>query len=103
MTGLTAEQIAKLAGELTDWQLDEQHAAIFLTYRFKNFPEAIGFMMQVAIAAESQNHHPEWVNVYNRVTIKLTTHDTGGLTEKDIKLAKTIEAIAGQTGAVVTK
>ena len=60
---------------------------------FENFIEAFGFMTRVAILAEKQNHHPEWSNVYNKVTITLTTHDAGGVTEKDLKLASSIKKL----------
>ena len=57
-------------------------------FQFKSFVEAFGFMTSLALVAESMGHHPEWFNVYNRVTIDLTTHDAGGLTTKDVDLAK---------------
>ena len=62
---------------------------------FKDFVAAFGFMSQVALLAESMNHHPEWSNVYNRVEIALTTHDASGITERDFKLATQIEALLG--------
>ena len=63
------------------------------TFTFKDFVEAFGFMAKVAILAEKANHHPEWSNVYNRVEVRLSTHDAGGLTDKDFDLAKAIEAV----------
>lgn len=60
---------------------------------FKNFSQAFAFMTQVAIAAEKASHHPEWSNVYNKVNIRLSTHDAGGITEKDFQLAKQIEGL----------
>jgi 4a-hydroxytetrahydrobiopterin dehydratase len=60
-------------------------------FRFKDFVEAFGFMTRVAIVAESQNHHPEWFNVYNKVQVRLTTHDVGGLSDKDLALAVAME------------
>lgn len=64
------------------------------TIEFKNFIEAFGFMSQVAIVAEKMNHHPEWTNVYNKVTINLSTHDEGDIvTEKDRKLAEAIDKL----------
>jgi 4a-hydroxytetrahydrobiopterin dehydratase len=65
------------------------------TFRFADFSEAFGFMVRVALAAETLGHHPEWSNVWNRVTIALTTHDLGGLSSLDIELARRIEALAG--------
>ncbi|MGJ8624807.1 MAG: 4a-hydroxytetrahydrobiopterin dehydratase [Yoonia sp.] len=65
------------------------------TFTFKNFIEAFGWMTSVAIVAEKLNHHPEWSNVYKTVDVTLTTHDTGGLTELDLKLARKMDALAG--------
>ena len=62
---------------------------------FADFAEAFGFMTQIAIIADKMDHHPEWYNVYNRVDITLTTHDAGGVTEKDVTLAKAMEKAAG--------
>ena len=75
------------------WELDCDRDAISKTFKFKNFTRAFGWMTSVAILAEKANHHPEWSNVYSRVTVTLTTHDAGGLTEKDISLAKKMEAL----------
>jgi 4a-hydroxytetrahydrobiopterin dehydratase len=65
------------------------------TFVFKNFVEAFGWMTSVAIVAEKLNHHPEWFNVYKTVKVTLTTHDTGGLSDLDLKLAKRMDALAG--------
>lgn len=101
MAQLTPAETTALCTELPDWQLRGDGAALQIAYKFPNFPAAMGFITQVAIAAETQNHHPEWSNVYNRVEITLTTHDAGGLSEKDEKLGKTISRIAQQTGATL--
>ncbi len=61
-------------------------------FKFDNFAQAFGFMTQIAIIADKMDHHPEWFNVYNRVDVTLTTHDTGGVTDKDVKLALAMEA-----------
>ncbi len=82
---------------LPDWQLEDGGKAILRTLKFKTFNEAFGFMARVALSAEKMDHHPEWSNVYNRVSIRLTTHDAGGLTEKDVKLARAIDRAAGGT------
>lgn len=74
------------------WQ--EQNNKLVKTFDFKDFKEAFGFMTKVALIAEKMDHHPEWTNVYNQVSIKLSTHDAGNIvTEKDRKLAKAIDAL----------
>ncbi|MGR3815088.1 MAG: 4a-hydroxytetrahydrobiopterin dehydratase [Cognatishimia activa] len=77
------------------WVLDIDRDAISKTYTFKNFIEAFGFMTRAAIWAEKWVHHPEWSNVYNRVEVTLTTHDVGGLSPLDMKLARKMDALAG--------
>ena len=89
-----AERAEALDG-LPDWDYDEGRDAIARTIVFTDFAEAFGFMAQVAILAEKANHHPEWTNVWNRVEILLTTHDAGGLSERDVELAERIDAILG--------
>ena len=84
---------ATLATKLPDWQLAGEH--LKRSFRFKDFNEAWGFMSRVALLAEAQDHHPEWFNVYNKVDIALTTHDAGGLSARDVRLAKAIEALIG--------
>lgn len=83
-----------LAG-LQGWQEVAGRDAIHKTFQFKTFNAAWGFMSRVALLAEKQDHHPEWFNVYNRVEITLATHDCGGLSERDIKLATAIDRVAG--------
>jgi len=78
------------------WALAEGREALVKTYRFDNFVEAFGWMARVAIWAEKLNHHPEWFNVYKTVTVTLATHDAGGLTELDVKLARRMDSLAGQ-------
>jgi 4a-hydroxytetrahydrobiopterin dehydratase len=91
---LTPEARARLLEELSGWAPVEGRDAIQKSFKFKSFNQAWGFMNRVALAAESQDHHPEWSNVYNRVEILLTTHDCDGLSERDATLARSIEAIA---------
>ena len=79
--------------ELKDWRPAEGRDAITRAFKFKNFSEAWGFMNRVALLAETQDHHPEWSNVYNRVEILLSTHDCGGLSERDLKLARAIDKL----------
>jgi 4a-hydroxytetrahydrobiopterin dehydratase len=77
---------------LPHWEYDAQARGVRRTMRFADFAEAFGFMTRVAILAEKADHHPEWFNVYNRVEIMLTTHDAGGLSQRDIDLAAAIDA-----------
>lgn len=79
---------------LSDWALVPNRAAITRTFRFKDFNEAFGFMSRVALMAERLDHHPEWFNVYNKVDVTLTTHDAGGVTALDLKLARAMDAFA---------
>jgi 4a-hydroxytetrahydrobiopterin dehydratase len=90
---LSADQIAALPQELPHWTLVGEKLRREL--RFNDFVEAFGFMSQVALVAEAMGHHPEWSNVWNRVVIELTTHDTGGLSNLDVQLARRIDGLAG--------
>jgi len=74
------------------WSVLEGRDAIYKEFKFKNFNQAFAFMTQIALQSEKDNHHPEWFNVYNKVQITLTTHVCNGLSDKDIKLAKFIDA-----------
>jgi 4a-hydroxytetrahydrobiopterin dehydratase len=87
-----AERAEALDG-LPDWDHDEARDAITRTFTFGDFSEAFAFMTRVAMLAEVADHHPEWSNIYNRVEILLTTHDAGGLSERDIEMAEAIEAL----------
>ena len=87
---VTAEQLAPL--RQSGWAIHPEH--IQKTFQFSDFREAFGFMTQVAFAAEVEGHHPDWKNVYNRVEVALTTHDAGGLTQKDIALASIMDRVA---------
>lgn len=75
------------------WAQDTSRDAITKTYKFKDFAEAFGWMTQAALWAEKWNHHPEWSNTYNRVTVTLTTHDAGGLSSLDAKLARKMDSL----------
>lgn len=90
---LAEAERAKLSTSLPDWNLDGERDAILRRFKFRDFVEAFGFMTQVALLAERADHHPEWFNVYNRVDILLTTHDAGGLSSRDVSLAKQIDAL----------
>ena len=87
-----AERDAALA-ELPEWSLRGDGLAIERQFQFKNFSEAWGFMNRVALIAEKHDHHPEWSNVYKRVTIRLSTHEVGGVSDRDFKLATEINAL----------
>ncbi len=90
---LTPDEIAALLAQHPEWELAREGKAIARTFRFKDFSEAWGFMNRVALIAEVQDHHPEWFNVYNRVEITLTTHDAGGLSARDAKMAAAVDAL----------
>jgi len=92
---LTTAQRDDALKTLKDWKLVDGRDAIAKTFKFKNFSEAWAFMSRVALHAEKLNHHPEWFNVYNRVDVTLSTHDAGGLSEKDVKMATVMDQIAG--------
>jgi 4a-hydroxytetrahydrobiopterin dehydratase len=80
--------------ELKGWSVDAKRDAITKTFVFANFVEAFGFMTKAALVAERMDHHPEWSNVYKTVNVLLTTHDAGGLTMKDVELARAMDAAA---------
>jgi 4a-hydroxytetrahydrobiopterin dehydratase len=98
MKKLSSEEIEKhLAGPpLEGWKLED--GKLHREYRFADFGNAFGFMTMSAIAAEAMNHHPEWFNVWNKVVVDLTTHDAGGITQKDIDLARAMESFAAKIG-----
>ena len=82
-----------LGARLPGWTPTDGRDAIQKTFKFKDFSEAFGFMARAALVAERMNHHPEWFNVWNRVDVTLSTHDAGGLTELDVKLAEAMDRI----------
>jgi 4a-hydroxytetrahydrobiopterin dehydratase len=77
------------------WSIEEGGKALTRTLKFKDFSEAFAFLARVAMHAEKVDHHPEFTNVWNRVDFRLTSHDAGGVTERDIKLARAINRLAG--------
>ncbi|WP_417820139.1 4a-hydroxytetrahydrobiopterin dehydratase [Terasakiella sp.] len=79
--------------ELKNWQYVDGRDAISRCFQFDDFMKAFAFMTQVALKAEKMNHHPEWFNVYNRVEVTLTTHDSDGVSKKDIELAKFMDGL----------
>ena len=89
-----AARAAALA-ELDGWQETDGRDAISKSFQFKDFSQAFGWMTRVALVAEKMDHHPEWFNVYRTVDVTLSTHDAGGLTEKDTALAKAMDGLTG--------
>ena len=89
----TLDQAGRDALANAGWDVSETKAE--KTFTFKNFVHAFGWMTSAAIEAEKLNHHPEWFNVYKTVKVTLTTHDTGGLSDLDLKLAQKMDALAG--------
>lgn len=87
------ERSEALSG-LNGWSETSGRDAIFKKFEFRNFSEAFGWMTRVALSAEKMDHHPEWFNVWNKVEVTLSTHDAGGLTQLDIKLAKKMDVLA---------
>ena len=94
MAKLTESQISEGLTKLSGWKV--LHAKLHREYKFADFAHAFGFMATAAPLIEKNNHHPEWANVYNRVTVDLSTHDAGGITQKDLDLAVLLEGIAKQ-------
>jgi 4a-hydroxytetrahydrobiopterin dehydratase len=86
------EEVAPMLLNLNDWQFNSE--GIEKKFQFRNFIEALGFMVKVGVVSEKMNHHPELFNVYNKVNIRLTTHDASGVTDKDIKLASEIDVLS---------
>jgi 4a-hydroxytetrahydrobiopterin dehydratase len=95
---LSAEARTSALKDLSGWTETQGREAIARTFTFKDFNEAFGFMSRAALVAEKNDHHPEWRNVYKTVEVVLATHDAGGVTARDIELAKAMNAIASQFG-----
>lgn len=95
---LTPAQRKTALAALSGWSKVKGRDAIEKTYRFKDFNDAFGWMTRIALLAEKHDHHPEWANIYRTVDVTLTTHDAGGLSTKDIVLAKAMDRLAGRAG-----
>lgn len=93
MAKLQGDDLEKALANLPNWVRIDDRDGIARRFMFSNFVQAFGFMSQVALLAEKQNHHPEWSNVYSEVDVFLTTHDEGGLSQKDIDLALAIDRL----------
>ena len=91
---LSAGALTSALAELPGWQIAEDRGSIRRTFVFRDFSAAFGFMARAALAAEKADHHPDWRNVYKTVEVTLSTHDAGGVTQKDIALARAMGAIA---------
>jgi 4a-hydroxytetrahydrobiopterin dehydratase len=99
MSPLSPDVLDSRLSQHPSWRLDAQGKGIQRTLVFADFNQAFAFMTQVALVAEKQDHHPEWFNVYNRVEIRLSTHDAQGLTDRDFRLAQFIDEAAKTWGA----
>lgn len=88
---LEPHDIDTLSEQLPEWQLDDDRSGIRREIAFADFNAAFGFMTRVALKADAMNHHPEWFNVYNKVDIRLSSHDVSGLSERDVALARFID------------
>ncbi len=93
ITKASEREIQEALADLGSWTLVD--GKLHREYRFRDFVGAFGFMTQAALLAERAAHHPEWFNVYNRVVVDLTTHEAGGITQKDLDLAREMEQVAG--------
>lgn len=91
-----AEKVTGAAREIQGWTEVEGKDAITRTFKFADFNQAFGFMTRMALIAEKMDHHPEWFNVYNRVEVVLTTHDAGGVTDLDVRMATAMNRIAAE-------
>lgn len=94
MQSLSESELRDALQTLGGWSIE--NGKLHREFRFEDFARAFGFMTMAALSIEKIDHHPEWCNVYNRVTVNLTTHDSGGITGKDVELAKILDAAAGQ-------
>jgi 4a-hydroxytetrahydrobiopterin dehydratase len=95
MALLTNRERDEALARLEAWVLSDDGKAVTRRFRFDGFPAAIAFMVRAAFEAEKADHHPEWTNVYNRVDVRLTTHDAGGLTARDIAMAEAMDRLGG--------
>lgn len=92
-TALSHSEINEVLPSISAWAYDEKRSTISRTFIFTDFNAAFGFMSRVALYAEANNHHPEWFNVWNRVEVTLTTHDVGGLSQRDVAMARWMDSV----------
>ena len=95
---LTTENLVDLAVQLPAWSLDDARSALHRRLTFPTFAEALGAMVRIGVEADKADHHPEWFNVFGTIDIWLTTHDVGGVSDRDVALAKRIETMFPQPG-----
>jgi len=88
---LSELEIGEELKQLSEWSV--KNDKLHKEFKFDNFNQAFGFMTRAAMEIEKMNHHPEWFNVYNRITVELTTHDAGGITKNDVNLARILNAL----------
>lgn len=101
---ISLEEVTRRLGPSSQWTITDSRGGLLCReFRFKDFREAFGFMTQVALVAEKLDHHPEWSNVYNKVNITLTTHDVGGISDRDMKMAEMIDLIVRQMDPMQVK
>ena len=93
VSGLSTDEIAQALTEFTGWAYDGE--ALTKRFQFADFAEAIDFMAAARPGIDELNHHPEWTNVYNRVDVRLSSHDVGGITDRDFRLARLLDELAG--------
>ncbi|HEY4113582.1 MAG TPA: 4a-hydroxytetrahydrobiopterin dehydratase [Rhizomicrobium sp.] len=98
MPKFNEEALSSALRDLPDWRKADGREAIARTFKFKDFSEAFAFMTRAALLAEKMDHHPEWLNVYNRAEVTLSTHDAGGVTDKDIAMAKAMDEFSRAFG-----
>lgn len=91
---LSPEQYAQASATLSGWEKSNEREALQKTYVFGSFPDAFAWMTKIAVRAEQMNHHPEWSNIYTKVSVVLTTHDAGGITQLDIDMAHYMDECA---------
>ena len=97
MAKLTQDELKRALAGLSGWSIARDGVAIARNFKFADFDAAFAFMTRAALLAAKMDHHPEWFNVYNKVDVTLTTHDAGGVTEKDIDLAKAMDGYFAQS------
>jgi len=95
MTAFSEDEIIKRLDDFPGWSLDD--GVLHRVFEFDGFPAAIGFMVQASRRIDALNHHPEWTNVYNKVDVRLTSHDAGGVTASDFELARVLDELAEPT------